>query len=601
MRTVIALAVIAASLLGFIVVFERDTVSDGELASRRGRVLANFIRDRVSHLEISTPKGRVTLEKRADPDGVMPIGIWHVTSPYKALADGDAVDALLGELEWMDARRRITNVTKEDRARFGVDTPIATVDYRVGRDRGTLSLGGPSPKGDGNYLMTGDGQTAFVVGKDLSEALKFAPLHFHTKFLHKGLMLGTAKKITIQKGDQAQVVVKRDGRWWLKGETPSYASKPRLQTFIQGLDRLLAQRVVELSPVSTKKYGLNPPNYSVSIHRRVTRADSAGNKEGAERFEDKTILFSLGDLCADGHGERYLRVERGPVVCVSEAEFAQTQQAIEDLEELRLAPIVPANIDRVEITRGNRKLVLKYEEDHWSYQSEEHAEAVEAEPQTVESMLAKLAAALPVDTLQKAVTLHERGTIVRLFRKGIVTVDLQASTQDGRLRVRRAGESGERNYPPDLSRYLTPRATEYRIRKLLNYGSGTLKRVSVTLGDNTRVAEAAADGRFRLPKQNGRVADTVTMQTLGRLLGELEATRFVTDRNEWPVVGRVALIFLVDGSEHSHELLLSSGPNRDEMRARLDGGFEFVLHKTLAEKLGTTWAKPAATSALNAN
>ena len=96
MRTSIVLALIAAALLGYILVFERGSVSTREREERKGSALPEFVRARVSKLEIQR-KGATTVVSRdlaaeVDDDAAL----WQVQTPYHAKADQEALLAQPG-------------------------------------------------------------------------------------------------------------------------------------------------------------------------------------------------------------------------------------------------------------------------------------------------------------------------------------------------------------------------------------------------------------------------------------------------------------------------------------------------------------------------
>src|SRR5262245_44170492 len=122
-RTSIVLLVVAVALAGYIVLVERGSISSGEREQRKGSALSEFVRARVEKLELQRKGATVVLVRdvNAEPDD--PAAEWRVVAPYRAKADQEAIDTLLGELEWLDGRKRLEGIDAEDRKRFGLTTP----------------------------------------------------------------------------------------------------------------------------------------------------------------------------------------------------------------------------------------------------------------------------------------------------------------------------------------------------------------------------------------------------------------------------------------------------------------------------------------------
>jgi len=86
-RSTVILGVIAAGLLAFILLHERDLLSTGELEQRKNRVLSSFVRDRVSRIEILKDGASVVLERKPDAEDSEVLGPWRELSPMQVAVD----------------------------------------------------------------------------------------------------------------------------------------------------------------------------------------------------------------------------------------------------------------------------------------------------------------------------------------------------------------------------------------------------------------------------------------------------------------------------------------------------------------------------------
>ena len=119
LRTSLILALVAGSLLVFILWFERGTPSSGELERRKDSALPDFVREHVTKLEIQR-RGQLTVLVRSDSEDESE-PVWRVEKPFRGPADRDLVDNLLGELEFAETRRSLSDISSADRERFGFE------------------------------------------------------------------------------------------------------------------------------------------------------------------------------------------------------------------------------------------------------------------------------------------------------------------------------------------------------------------------------------------------------------------------------------------------------------------------------------------------
>lgn len=337
-RTTIALAVLAAALLGYILFFERDTLTTRELDRRKGDVLPELVRERLSRIEIQRKGVTTVLERGPDPEAEVELGRWKVVEPFQAEADQDAVDALVGELEWMAQRRRLGGVSAEDRKRFGFDAPRYRIGLGVGRERFHATVGHATPQGDGVYVQGSDSEVAFVVEKSLLEALDHEPSHYHTKELHEGLSALTVQGLRLRDEAGERVLAKRDAAWWIEQPVRARASESEADAIVDALDRLRAKRFVVARAEDEARYGLDAPFFEADVtsKRFVDPARSGAERSPAlpaekPHSEEVVIRIRVGRGCEGHAGERYARADDGAVFCIAEEDLAPARKTVEAL------------------------------------------------------------------------------------------------------------------------------------------------------------------------------------------------------------------------------------------------------------------------------
>jgi hypothetical protein len=614
-RTTIGLAVVACGLLGYIVFFERGSLTSGELDKRKADALPEFVRDRVTKLEVQRKGVWTVLERGPDPDNDLDLGGWKLVSPLRADADQDAVEDLLAALEWMSVRRRLGELNAEDRARFGFDTPRVRVRFTVGRGRYSLVVGNPAPGGEGVYVQGSDPSVAHVVGRDLIESLRRDPGDYHTKELHGGLSALTTTRLRVRDATGERVVTKQDGMWWLgDGAERALASEPDVDAAVQALDRVRAKRFVATEMKDAHAYGLAAPTVEfVATYTRLIEPERSRlpvrppDPAAKPRTEEVTLRLMLGNECEGHAGERYARADAGPVMCVAESDLAAARKQADELRERRLLPVDATGAKSVRLERAGRVLTLSREDDKWSYEVRA-GDAVETSGKAREGSVATWLDALARAQAEAFAPLGDaadagtdgRLRIERESEPAVVEVTL-AATDVTDVRARRAGEPWVAVYPASVSALLMPSAGPFRPLRLIDETPDSLRAWEIERGDERERLVRDAAGAWTVEAPVRVDADRVAVAELVRMVAGLEAVGFVADAAEpahgldapW-VVARAR--FAGEGDAKERERVLQLGAATEGGRfARLDGGpAVFVVAPALAEVL----ARPLANRAL---
>lgn len=536
MKSTVILGVVAAVLLAFILIFERGTVSTGEVARRGGAVLSRFVRARVAKLEIQRSGETTILERTRDDENDFDLGIWKLASPIQAEADDEAVDVLLGALEWMGNRRRLDDVSSSDRARFGLDTPRYRVWYTVGSERMLMRVGGQTPNGDGVYVEGDQAGSVFVVGKDLPEALDHAPGHYHTKVLHDGVMLQSTLRMTLRTEAGELQVTQNDGRFRLAAPVEGLVSRGALTASLDALDQLKATRFIAAKIDDPARYGFDAPLFEAIVGKRTLVGEPKGKDS---KFEERPRRFRLGASCGEHVGESYFVVgDEGPVMCVMEAELGAVRIGLDAMRERRLLNLDDDQVAGVTVTAGTWKLSLTQDLDakSWRYSVAEPGAKLsegKAEQASVTDWLGQLRAQTAEEFEQGAADgpVAEAQVRVHFDRIGDnpdYDIALVAGGEPGAL-VRRADEPTLVRFGPGTKALLRPPAARFFARRLVSRPAGALTSLEVERGGVSERVTRADNDEFTVERPVSIAADRVTLQEVGRLIGALEAVRFVAD------------------------------------------------------------------------
>ncbi len=565
MRTSIVLGIIAALLLGFIVFYEHGTLSTRELEQRSGSALPELVRARVAKIEIQRDNVTTILSRDLESEDDE-AGIWRVQKPYAAEADSEAVDTLLGDLEWLHGQRTLKDVSAEDRKRFGLDAPRARLWFTVGKTRVPVRVGVETPQRDGVYVEASEKNTVYIVGKDFAEALSRPPAHYHTKTLHDGLLVATARRVQVRDAEGTRVARTRpDGLWVLDeaGSEGALASHSTIKSFIEALDTLRASRYVADGKGDLARYGLAPAMAELTLMKR----DGFVAKDKPQPPDILALRLRIGSACEEAKGqplparaehdhehdhdhgaepdagapnsaavsERYVTVgEGGAIFCALDADLEKLKLPRAALRETRLLPLEPEDISGVRLSRADLVLALTKKDGAWSFEQKRGASVVasgSAREGSVADLLAALRAADAIDAAPRDAV--PQATEFRAsFSRGESQPPIELAMREGVTEglAQRDGEPHALAFAPATLELLEPSAAPFRSLSLLALAETSLRHLEISrAGSVEKLERAAAAEPLRVVAPVTAEADRLAASDVARLLSGLTAVRFAAD------------------------------------------------------------------------
>jgi hypothetical protein len=427
LRAVSILAVLTALLVGYVLLFERESVTSKELEQRKGRVLTSFVRERVDRLELQRAGKSVVLERKPSEDGAF--GSWKLIEPLHGAADQDAVDQVLGELEWLSARRSFEKLSPADEKTFGLSAPRYRVTYRVGGVKHMLQVGNADVHAQGVYVRTDEKSAAFVVPKTLTEALDHTVGHFRAKEFLGDIVVAWARSVELQHKDRKVTLTRDADRWWFDGTPRSFADPKRIDALLVAFDDLKAARYLEEGPVlSAAKLSLAQPDAVVRV--RVVPDEKREDQEPSQ------VELRLGGACPDHPSERLAQAgTQGAVVCLSSEQLEPILAEPEMFRSYSLLGVDPSQVEGFELSAGDRKLAFKREGEKWISQTK-----VQGDREAIERWLASLAETRAAH-FQPLSELSVTGRLLlRLANSKQLALTYSAATERTGLRVQRGDE-----------------------------------------------------------------------------------------------------------------------------------------------------------------
>jgi len=315
--TSLVLAALAIAL-GVWIWMDRGSVTDSERAARPNDVFPAFRRDELSRVEIDEGTEKLVLAREVggsgaggtsrSPDDRDADAAWEIESPARGPADPEAVDQLLGALEFATWIRKVA-----PGAAPTFDAPRARGSIQMGKLVFHFALGGPAPSPEGSSYFEVDG-SVFVVSKELADQLSKGADAYKSRTIVPYLSLDLASiEVKSSAGD---VVIERTGELTFEIESS------HLRASREGLDKLWSA----LAEMRAESFAHGDPKDPVVT---ITMTPKDGRPRG---------VILVGGACP-GHADDLLvaRTEPTPLAaCAPRGILAGLEQTAEALADTRL-------------------------------------------------------------------------------------------------------------------------------------------------------------------------------------------------------------------------------------------------------------------------
>jgi hypothetical protein len=528
-RTTIGLAIVAGLLALYILVFEREGLSDSDTLSRRGSVFVEFDRERVTRLTIEREPASIVIQRRESSGEEDEFSAkYDLVEPVRAEADVDAVDALLSSIEWAEDRRRLEEQTPEDLARYGLDSPALSGSMVVAGREIPFRFGGTDPQGGGRYLSVADPTVVYVVGNDLFEAFDHDANHFRSRDLFESDALSSA--ISLASGEVR--IEKREGRFWFADGTLASETKVR--------ELLAALR--DARALSFDDDTRDPARFGLD---RTLRIEPAG--------DDGPVVVKLGSECtAEETRGRYLRVGEGPVACVSAETVDKLALDPDGMRERRPLAMRSEDIQSIEIEDGSTTTRLSRAGDHWTVGDDLADDVAISELYDGVRRLEAEIVVVPESDLPS----YGFGSRAIVVRAEEGTERLELGRVEGEIAfLHRDGELAVLRVPATAAAFFEVSPLHFRDRTIGEFDAAALESLSIARGGATETVRKDEDGFHYEP--GPAEIDAEQLQRVARLLAALRAVRWVATAADAshgldaPPVTVTAAFALTD--DHGHE------------------------------------------------
>ncbi len=294
-RTLLVLFVVVGGLAAFVGLYERKLPGSDERA-KQGKKLFDLKKDQVTAITIASGgTGEVHLERVGKPaakpaadgsggsglgaepgapappdDG--PPGVWKMTRPLAASADGLAVDGLAESLAGLAKERTIDH---PDPRALGLDHPQLTVRLATDEGEKVLSFGAKVPTSGEVMVSVGGDAAAYAVPDSVLSNLQRDPGEWRDKQIFHGDR-ERIDRVAVSGPAGEVVLVRRGADFWI--ESPAAlrdrADRDLVEALLTDLTTLRADRFVDgpaagpAAPPTAQEMGLAPPRGAVEAALR---------------------------------------------------------------------------------------------------------------------------------------------------------------------------------------------------------------------------------------------------------------------------------------------------------------------------------------------
>jgi len=518
-RTAIAILLVAAGLLAFIVLFERDRMTTAELEGRKGRVFVDYRRDAVTGLTLRGADGeRVVLERRGGPGD--PAGErWIIAGGERELlADAGAVRQVLAAIDFLLEDRVVREPGAAEDLSFGLAEPRVEASFTA-RGRTTSFRVGADAPGDKVYLAV-DGRPGVIAveGEFLGEVDKGRDDLRDRRLLERQLSAAVAVSVTggeepvrlTREDDGAPWRVELDGTWVL-------AAAERAGGLLRELSRLEAVRFVAdgVGPESLGGYGLDPAALVAEV----------------ALVADERVEIRLGGACEDREGAILATVTgSGTVACVDGGILDEFRGGAGRFRELRLAPVREDDVTRVSLFRGGDSLVLERDGESGSWAVAGGGDGPGIDGEAVSGLLGLLSASRAFEMIAGERALAGAGEpaarVALALAGGQPAVELgfHSRPESDRVAVRREGEDALLVADAALLESIRPDLLAFRTRVVES--GDALDLVTLEVAGPADFSLAQKHGSWSLAAPVELAVDGTAARGMARRAARIEVERF---------------------------------------------------------------------------
>ncbi len=276
---------------------------------------------------------------------------WKIVVPRQYQADTEKMNALLSKITSSSIKAFIVE-KDENLAQYGLDQPEATLSLFVGDDKSqkTLFLGKKNASGDGVYAKHEGAENIFLVDATILDEFPKSVNDLRNKTVL------SFKSPDIQKielaSPQGTIVVERESEeeWQITQPETLKADGTEIQQFLSDVELLTAQQFVSDPAGDLAQYGLDSPPLSIRLW---------------EKAQETPYELLLGSSDPEHQGIYAKIGHQDDVVLVKTDALEQLHKTVVDLRYKKILSFDHAQVEKIQLTYSDQKLVLEKDGDDW--------------------------------------------------------------------------------------------------------------------------------------------------------------------------------------------------------------------------------------------
>ena len=314
---------------------------------------------------------------------------WKMTAPVAVKAGREQVEDLLSKLADLKATK--FRDEKVPPGTFGLDKPRAVIRLQP-KDKGNmvvLKIGGTSPSGEMTFLASSAADSVAVVPNSDLEALTGDPAAYHDPSLLKLPADAKIIRLSIKRDGETFELARNDkDEWRLSKPLEADAETDNVNTLMDRLEELKATRIVAAARKKVTGYYAKAPEhvtvrFTVQLPVPATQpasqpATAPATKPAtrpatipatqpatkpAPKPVEKLYTFHLVKM----EDKVYGWIEGDPMYRVGRFADKLLKELNAELRDRNVLAVDADTITRVKITADNKTLLLRKQDDAWTY------------------------------------------------------------------------------------------------------------------------------------------------------------------------------------------------------------------------------------------
>lgn len=239
---------------------------DQPLEAFRSHDLVEVAAAEVRRITLASPASSYTLERISAPSSPAQADRWRLTQPVEDLADSAAASTIVSTLRGLRAERFLADeLTEDDRARFGLEAPYATITLAVKEGSPPLELviGKVTDDNDGQrYATRLDEPTISAVASSKVAELLRDPQALRSRACFE-FFASQVEKLQVSWGGASWTIERQQETW--KTSDGIEVDGAAVEEFLWKIRDSKLTRFIEDAPQDVARYGLEPAKGTIQV------------------------------------------------------------------------------------------------------------------------------------------------------------------------------------------------------------------------------------------------------------------------------------------------------------------------------------------------